>query len=282
MRYILTLAFFCALFALPALGRDEYRPRRALKALSIDDDKFSQLPVVRFPKDGYIVTSFQTLPKRNETNGFYQIWDEVHLDETDGLVKLLSAGADSNVIWEVTVNDFKGSQRNPGMLDFSDGTLLAVWESDSAGTNNFNLWCMRYNENGEALWSVPVALSCAPQNQRKVSLAHLSNGGIAATWEDYRNGDSDIYYQEIMPDGSPVYTPDGVAVEKVEGAQLEPVFILDEKGFAEKLSWQDHKDLNYSICTVTIDLDDMSVPEGGAIITFIGGALLFFFRRFRA
>ena len=279
MRYILILAFAFALFSLSALGRDEYIPRRALKALSINDDKFSQLPVVSFPKDGYIVNSFQTLPKRNATNGFYQIWDEVHLDENDGLVKLLSATADSNLVWETTVNDFKGSQRAPRILDFSDGTLLAVWESDSAGTNNFNLWCMRYNERGEALWGIPVALSCAPKDQRKVSLAHLPNGGIAATWEDYRNGDSDIYYQEIMPDGSPVYTPDGVAVEKVEGAQLDPVFLLDEKGFAVKLSWQDHKDLNYSICTVTVDLDDMAVPEGGIIAALIGGALLYFFRR---
>ncbi|MBR5901953.1 hypothetical protein IKZ40_06350, partial [bacterium] len=73
--------------------------------------------------------------------------------------------------------------------------------------------------------------------------------------------------------------PDGVAVEKVEGAQLDPVFLLDEKGFAVKLSWQDHKDLNYSICTVTVDLDDMAVPEGGIIAALIGGALLYFFRR---
>ena len=282
MRYILILSFICALFSLAAQGRDEYIPRRALKGLSINDDKFSQLPVVSLPKDGYIVNTFQTLPKRNATNGFYQIWDEVHLDEGDGLIKLLSATADSNLIWEVTVNDFKGTQRAPRLLDFPDGTLLAVWESDSAGTNNFNLWCMRFKENGEALWSVPGALSCAPKNQQKVNLARLSNGGIAAAWEDYRNGDSDIYYQEIMPDGSPVFTPDGVAVEKVEGAQLDPCFILDEKGLAQKLCWQDHKDLNYSICTVTVDLDDMAVPEGGTVLALICGALLFFFRRAKA
>ena len=77
------------------------------------------------------------------------------------------------------------------------------------------------------------------------------------------------------------YTPDGVAVEKVEGAQLAPEFILDEYGFAQKLSWQDYKDLSYPICTVTLDLDDLTVPEGGALLFFISGALLFFFRRVR-
>lgn len=269
------------LISLPSLAKDEYIPRRAMKGLSINDDQFVNLPVASFPKDGFIVNSFQILPKTDPSNGFYQIWDEVHLDETDGSVELLSASADSNLIWRITVNDFKGVQREPRIIDFPDGTLLTVWESSSAGTNNVNLWCMRIDKNGNFLWPVPSALSCAPQNQRKVNLAHLSNGGIAAVWEDYRNGDSDIYYQEIMPDGSPVYTPDGVAVEKVEGAQLAPEFILDEYGFAQKLSWQDYKDLSYPICTVTLDLDDLTVPEGGALLFFISGALLFFFRRVR-
>ncbi len=265
MRHILGFIALLALFCLSVHARDEYIPRRALKGLDINDDKFCELPVQSFPKDGYIVDVFRVLPKREASNGFYQIWDEVHLDEVDGAVKLLSADADSNLLWQVMLNDFKGVQRDPKLIDFSDGSLLAVWESSSAGTNNVNLWCMRVGEDGKFLWQVPCSLSCAPGNQRNPSLAHLPNGGIAAVWEDHRNGDSDIYYQEIMPDGSPVYTPDGVAVEKVEGAQLRPGFVLDENGFAQKLFWQDYKDLNYPICTVAVDLDDLAVPEGGVL-----------------
>ena len=274
LRYI--ISGMIVLFCLASFARDEVVPRRALKGLGIEDDKFSEMPVQSFPEDGYIVDTFQVLPIEG-SNGFYQIWDEVHHDETDGLVRLLRSDAGSNELWKITLNDFKGMQRRPKMLDFSDGTILAVWESASAGTNNVNLWCMRISGDGELLWPLPGVLSCAPKNQRNVSLAKLAGGGIAAVWEDFRNGDADVYYQEIMPDGSPVYTPDGVAIEKVEGAQLKPGFVLDENGFAKKLCWEDYKDFNYPVCVITIDLDDLSVPEAGALPLIL--SLLFLLRR---
>lgn len=265
MRFIVSLlVLILAMSAFSAGLKDARLSRRALKGLGIEDDKFSELPVQSFPEDGYIVDSYQILPT-DGSNGFYQIWDEVHLDETDGLVKLLKSDANSNELWKITLNDFKGMQRHPRLLDFSDGTLLAAWESASAGTNNVNLWCMRIDKDGSFLWPLPGVLSCAPKNQRNVSLARLADGGIAAVWEDYRNGDPDIFFQEIMLDGSPVYTPDGVAIEKVEGAQLKPGFVLDEAGFAKKLFWEDYKDFTYPVCTITIDLDDLSVPEAGAL-----------------
>ena len=275
MRFIVSLlALLFAMSAFAAGQRDTRISPRALKGLGIDDDKFAEMPVQSLPKDGYIVDTYQILPI-DGSNGFYQIWDEVHLDETDGLVKLLKSDAGSNALWQITLNDFKGAQRHPKMLEFSDGTLLAVWESSSAGTNNVNLWCMRIdNKDGSFLWPLPGVLSCAPKNQRNVSLARLSAGGIAAVWEDYRNDDSDIYFQEILPDGSPVYTPDGVAIEKVEGAQLKPGFILDEQGFAKKLCWEDYKDFNYPVCTITIDLDDLSVPEAGVLPLLLSFAFL--------
>ncbi len=277
MRFIVSLlAFLFAMSAFSAGQRDTRISGRVIKGLGIEDDKFAELPVQSLPKDGFIVDTYQILPI-DVSNGFYQIWDEVHLDETDGLVKLLRSDAESNALWQITLNDFSGTQRHPRMLNFPDGTLLTAWESASAGTNNVNIWCMRIDGEGNALWPLPGVLSCAPHNQKNVSLACLCDGGIAAVWEDYRNGDSDIYFQEILPDGSPVYTPDGVAIEKVEGAQLKPGFVLDEQGFAKKLCWEDHKDLNYPICMVTIDLDDLSVPEAGALPLLL--SLLFLLRR---
>ena len=254
MRFIVSLlAFLFAMSAFSAGQRDTRISGRVIKGLGIEDDKFAELPVQSLPKDGFIVDTYQILPI-DGSNGFYQIWDEVHLDETDGLVKLLRSDAESNALWQITLNDFSGTQRHPRMLNFPDGTLLTAWESASAGTNNVNIWCMRIDGEGNALWPLPGVLSCAPHNQKNVSLACLCDGGIAAVWEDYRNGD-----------------------EKVEGAQLKPGFVLDEQGFAKKLCWEDHKDLNYPICMVTIDLDDLSVPEAGALPLLL--SLLFLLRR---
>ena len=273
MRYILGLLilFFC----LASFGKEERYMRRRAKGLDINDDKFSELPVQFFPKDGYIVDTFEILPIGS--NGFYQIWDEVHLDETDGAVKLARSDASSNALWQTTVSDFKGVQRKPRLIDFSDGSLLCVWESSSAGTNNVNLWCMRFDSDGEKLWDIAAPVSCAPKNQRNVSLGHLKSGGIGAIWEDLRNGDSDIYFQEIMPDGSPLYTPDGVVIEKVEGEQLKPAFVCDEEGNALKITWEDHKDLSYAVCKVTLEIDDLSVPEPG--ISLIALLLLLLAKR---
>ena len=81
MRFVVSLLIL--LFSLSAFsaGQKDARPsRRALKGLGIEDDKFAELPVQSIPKDGYIVGAYQTLPI-DVSNGFYQIWDEVHLDE---------------------------------------------------------------------------------------------------------------------------------------------------------------------------------------------------------
>ena len=273
MRFLASVLLVFLLLGTLQAAEEVVRRERRRNFLTFSDDRLGELPGKTFPPDGYLVLNYAL--QKESSNVFLQCWDEVHMDEEDGKVRLAGMDAFSNLLWVVTVADFRGVQKRPRLAPFGDGTYLVAWESAAAGTNNVNLWSMRYDQNGKALWKLPVPLSCGIGNQTMLTLAPLSEGTIAAAWEDSRRDAADIYYQEIHTDGSPAFTPDGVAVERVNGAQRNPLFLLDDHGFAEKLCWEDFKEFRVPICTVSVDLKDLSLPEGSSFLALLLASLLF-------
>ena len=61
----------------------------------------------------------------------------------------------------------------------------------------------RVNSAGEPVWSEPtLAVSTAPSEKASLSAAILASGMQALVWSDNRDGDSDIYVQNIFNDGT--------------------------------------------------------------------------------
>jgi len=268
-RTFLIFWLFLACIPLLCLGGESATYKRIHKHLTLDDDKFGELPLQFLPRDGYVVWHIAKKSCQCFSNGFFVAWDEVQLDKEDGTVYLAGFDGASNLLWQVKEQSAKGLQANPKLQFFKDGSLFLVWESAAAGTNNFNLWGRRYSVKGESLFRLPCVVSAAAGSQRNASLALLKSGDMAVCWEDHRNGGSDIYYQEIHPDGSPRYMPDGVAVEFGEGNQRNPSFIFSSNFFAAAIVWEDFKEGDAPICRVTMDLEEMCIPEGSLFPFFL-------------
>ncbi|HKQ19833.1 MAG TPA: hypothetical protein VJW75_08815, partial [Candidatus Eisenbacteria bacterium] len=71
-------------------------------------------------------------------------------------------------------------------------------------------------------------------------------GGVILAWEDYRNGDADIYAQRLSNSGQPLWGPDGVAVATFPLGQEAPTIASDGAG-GVIIAWQDLRHGQYDI-----------------------------------
>jgi len=101
--------------------------------------------------------------------------------------------------------------------------------------------------SADAAWATygnPASLATLNQ----VSAQSISDGagGIILVWEDYRNGDADIYAQRLDNTGLPLWGPNGIAVAAFPTAQESPVIVADGAGGAV-VAWQDLRNGQYDI-----------------------------------
>jgi hypothetical protein len=207
-------------------------------------------------------------------------WTEATPDDSDIYAQLFNP--DGTPRWgedAVSVIQFRGHQRGPRVAPALDGGVFVVWESDSAGTNNVNLWCQRILPNGRLVWEIPVPICTHPGRQGAVALAPDPEGGIIVTWEDYRNGNADIYGQRIEYDGSPLDQEDGVEIEVAPGDQTDVRFVYNDLGRPVSLQWYDHRPGFDTPVRVETDLAALPIPEPVVSPLFLLPALLLLLRR---
>jgi len=100
-----------------------------------------------------------------------------------------------------------------------------------------------------------VPISEAPGEQINMRMVPDGSGGAIIVWEDYRNGEADIYAQKIDENGEPKWTPiDGVVVSTASSDQLHPVIVGDGSGGAI-IAWQDYRSASWDIYALRISSD---------------------------
>ena len=88
--------------------------------------------------------------------------------------------------------------------------------------------------------------SQAAQNQVNAKSIADGSGGIILVWEDYRNGDADVYAQRLNAAGLPQWGTDGLLVADEANGQESPVIVSDGSGGAI-VAWQDSRSGQYDI-----------------------------------
>lgn len=88
--------------------------------------------------------------------------------------------------------------------------------------------------------------SQAAQNQVNAKSISDGSGGIVLIWEDYRNGDADVYAQRLNAAGVPQWGTDGVLVVDEANGQESPALVSDGSGGAI-IAWQDNRTGQYDI-----------------------------------
>jgi hypothetical protein len=206
------------------------------------------------------------------------VWEETLQDNTDSDIYALLYRPDGGLVWRTPVNRFRGKQKNPKAVALPDNSVMIVWQSDSAGAQNNNIWAQRILHNGLPLWKTPVPVCAYTGNQVHPALALDLDGSVIVAWEDFRDGHADIYGQRIELDGSPVGPEDGVSIEAAPGDQKDIQFMYSSGKKATSIMWNDYSSGLATPVQVEIDIERIPIPEPGSLF-FLAFLIFFGLRR---
>jgi hypothetical protein len=128
------------------------------------------------------------------------------------------------------------SKQTPRRI-ISDGTggAIVTWLDYRNGDSD--IYSQRISADGMVQWAVNgVALCAAAGQQMYGDIDSDGAGGAVVTWDDYRNGNLDIYAQRISADGMVQWTADGVAICTATGNDSGSTITSDSAGGAI-VSW---------------------------------------------
>ena len=134
----------------------------------------------------------------------------------------------------------ENGQRLAGIVsDGAGGAYIGWW--NRAGKDG-DVFVQRIGPDGTKRWAASGVTVCgAPGRQEWVEMVSDGVGGVILAWHDRRGGnDNDIYAQRYSPDGTPLWTADGVAVSTAAGDQNYPQLAADQNGGAY-IAWMDRR-----------------------------------------
>ncbi|MGH7741747.1 MAG: hypothetical protein ACRENS_06960, partial [Candidatus Eiseniibacteriota bacterium] len=182
-------------------------------------------PVVVSDGAGGAIIAWQT----GATLGSNNVWSQ----------RVNGAGA---LQWGVNgagVSGVANSQYQPSIVSDGAGGAVIVWQ-DTRNTT-FDIYAQRMNSAGVQQWTTD-GVPLNPGFHSQVSPASVSDGagGVMVSWQDTRNGTSDIYAQRLNSSGADVWTPGGVACCITPGTQWYSSITTDRLGGAV-VTWQDDR-----------------------------------------
>ncbi|MFX1391444.1 MAG: hypothetical protein ACFE9Z_15375 [Promethearchaeota archaeon] len=136
-----------------------------------------------------------------------------------------------NIVWDsngVVICNATSKQMNFRICSDGVGGAIVVWQDDRPGTNIFDIYAQRINQDGDTLWDDNGTIVCdAADDQNFPNLICNPAGKIFFTWADSRLGASNIniYAQMFNLTGDPEWTHNGMGVCNVAGEQNFPNII---------------------------------------------------------
>ncbi len=139
--------------------------------------------------------------------------------DASGMVQWATDGAD---ICMAT-----GGQANPQLASDGAGGAIIVWmDYRRSYLGSTDIYAQRVNASGIVQWdSDGVAICTVAENQEWPQLVADGIGGAMITWEDYRNGNLDIYAQRVDHEG---HAPPESIPNDGRGPKLPQTFSLSQ------------------------------------------------------
>ena len=189
-------------------------------------------------------------------------WSDARHANRDIFAQRVSAAGDMH--WRpngIPICDLPSSQSWPLIVSDTDGGAILVWGDTRHG--NQDSYAQRIDANGNKLWNAEGVPVCThPTLQDDVNAIADGKGGVIVVWEDWRNGNQDIYAQRIDNTGKPLWEANGVPVYKGEGDQYDPVLIADGQGGAI-FAWWDISTPDWNIYAQRLSADGKSMWNAG-------------------
>jgi len=210
------------------------------------------------------------------------VWEEFGKNSNDIDIVAQKFGTNGVKLWNqnnIPITTFRGNQINPKVVPLPDGGAYIIWQSDSAGENNINLWCQRLLPNGNKAWKTSVSVCVASGNQINPSVTKDAEENLLIVWEDYRSGNADIYGQRIGPDGSPLGVEGGAAIEIAPGNQTDVQFKLNSEGAPASIFWNNNRSGFSEPIRIETDLSLLPIPEPFLFLNCYLLFIMYYFRR---
>ena len=179
-------------------------------------------------------------------------WSDARHANRDIFAQRVSATGDFR--WKadgIPICDLPSSQSWPLIVEDTEGGAIFVWGDTRHG--NQDSYAQRVDAEGNKLWNAEGVPVCThPTLQDDLNAIGDGAGGVIVVWEDWRNGNQDVYAQRIDGAGKPLWSIDGVPVYSGPGDQYDPVLIADGEGGAI-FAWWDISTPDWNIYAQRID-----------------------------
>lgn len=228
------LLIFLLLIILPCYAQTEWKHTENLPICTAENEQY--FPTITTDgKNGSIVTW------RDGRNGNYDIYAQ-------------RVGSNGDILWKengIPVCKHEASQSAPAIISDLNGGAIIVWGDTRNGSQDS--YAQRINANGDILWEQDgVSICVEPNLQDDFTAISDGNGDVIVVWEDWRDGNQDIYAQKLSSEGITIWEQNGIAVFKGEGDQYDPAIISDGDGGAF-IVWWDISTPDWNILAQKID-----------------------------
>lgn len=134
-------------------------------------------------------------------------WHSIEDDEFEYDLYAQRVNASGAIEWPasgVAISTAAGNQTVSSMVPDGDGGAIVAWE-DSLYDNstNYDIRAQRVNTSGVVQWTLGGVSVCTADNeQRRPAILSDGGGGAIVAWEDFRNGNTDIFAMQVGADGT--------------------------------------------------------------------------------
>jgi len=191
----------------------------------------------------------------DQQENVYVAWEDYQIDNYDIFIQKVDY--EGNIIWpnDIRVNTGgSGNQTNPNINIDSDNNLFIIWQDDRNGDND--IYGQKIDSSGNNLWpngDLAISVKTA-DNQENPKATIDNNNNLYIVWQDYRNGNNDIYGQKIDSNGNIIWSNDVRINSDAFGEQKNPEVIINQSGNLV-ITWQDNKDGDYDIIAAEYPAD---------------------------
>jgi len=181
------------------------------------------------------------------------IWQDFRTNYADLCAQRINKNGES--LWakdSVLVCGTSGAQSAPVVVDDGVGGVIVVWQ-DFRRTYA-DIYAQRVDGSGKIAWERSgVALCNAPGHESFPVITGNGAEGAIVAWVDTRNGNNDVFAQQVDGNGTVQWLTNGIPVCTVSGNQNYPVIVSDGAGGAI-LAWWDMRSGDFNIYAQRIDL----------------------------
>lgn len=196
------------------------------------------------------------------SGGIVIVWDDLRSGEYDIYAQRIDSGGSAS--WTpdgIAVCATLYGQVSPQIIRDTYGDYIIVWE-DGRNSPIGSLWDLYTDIYGQRLdflgnpqWVAdgrPICTEASGQHNPRI-ISDEDEGAIIS-WEDQRNGLTDIFAERIDVNGASLWAIDGLPVTQAAATQKEHILIADGIGGAV-IAWKDDRIDEYDVYTQKLGSD---------------------------